>query len=334
MSTLGDFLNRSLPKKEPLVDGLIYRRDNCTLVGRRRHGKTTLVSNLVLALTLPRADFLGYKIPEPRRVAISYLEDDPSELQEKLRLQRGTGDTADRLHLFTKEDVFAAGARTSAADPKFRQFVLDKCAEAKPDLIVFDNLGHLLEGDYNNSKRVHELVTFAYKLNNEFDAAVLFLAHPRKQSAEWKVSLTVDPEQFFEEVLGSSHIINSTGTLWGIQRDNEQTYFLGGAQRYKGEQGTTALDYDKDLGWFEVKDDFAINLPLVVNTEKRRNAWAAFPGTFTYSEARNAAKPHLKSGGSFTPFWNELRQKKLVCSSDGEHYQQADSANKSGAAQV
>ena len=60
MSTLKEFLGKNLPKKEPLVDGLIYRRDNCTLVGRRRHGKTTLVSNLVLALTLPKPDFLGY----------------------------------------------------------------------------------------------------------------------------------------------------------------------------------------------------------------------------------------------------------------------------------
>lgn len=59
MSTLKDFLQKPLPTKDPLVEGLIYRRDNCTLVGRRRHGKTTLVTNLVLALTLPKQDFLG-----------------------------------------------------------------------------------------------------------------------------------------------------------------------------------------------------------------------------------------------------------------------------------
>jgi hypothetical protein len=327
MSLLGEFLNKSLPKKEPLVEGLIYRRDNCTLVGRRRHGKTTLVSNLVLALTLPKPDFLGYRIPEARRVAIFYLEDDPSELQEKLKLQRGNGDTADRLHLFTKEDVFQVGARTSAADQKFREYVQEKCAEARPDLIVFDNLSHLLEGDYSNAKRVHELVTFSYRLNKQFNAAALFLAHPRKQSAEFKVGLTYDPEQFFEEVLGSSHIINSTGTLWGIQRIEEVTHFVGGAQRYVGTQGATALEYNKDEGWFEAQDNFTMNLPLVVNTEKRRSAWAAFPSTFAYSEARNAAKPYLKSEGSFTPFWKELKQKKLIVSSDGEHYQKADKAS-------
>jgi AAA domain len=327
MSTLGEFLDKSLPKKEPLVEGLIYLRDNCTLVGRRRHGKTTLVSNLVLALTMPKPDFLGYPIPAPRRAAIFYLEDDPSELQEKLKQQKGNGDTADRLHLFTKEDVFAASARTSAADPKFRRYVEEKCAEAQPDLIVFDNLSHLLEGDYNNARRVHELVTFAYQLNKQFNAAVLFLAHPRKQSAEFKVRLTDDPEQFFEEVLGSSHSINSTGTLWGLQRGDDVTCFVGGAQRYMGTQCATALEYNKDTGWFEAQDNFTLNLPLVVNTEKRRNAWAAFPGAFTYSEARNAAKPYLKSEGSFTPFWKELKQKKLILSSNGEHHQKADNAS-------
>jgi hypothetical protein len=34
MSTLAEFLNKDLPRKEPLVEGMIYRRDNCTLVGR------------------------------------------------------------------------------------------------------------------------------------------------------------------------------------------------------------------------------------------------------------------------------------------------------------
>jgi hypothetical protein len=324
MSTLGEFLSKTLPKKEPLVDGLIYRRDNCTLGGRRRHGKTTLVSNLVLALTLPRPDFLGYAIPDARRVAIFYLEDDPSELQEKLGLQRSSGDTADRLHLFSREDVFAAGARTSVGDEKFRIYVIEKCAKARPDLIVFDNLSHLLEGDYNNPRRVHALVMFVYELNQQFDAAVLFLAHPRKQNAEFKVRLTDDPEQFFEEVLGTSHTINSTGTLWGLQRNDEITYFVGGAQRYTGTQGATALELNKDTGWFEAQDNFTLNLPLVVNTEKRRNAWAAFPGSFTYSEARNAAKPYLKSEGSFTPFWTELKRKNLMISSNGEHYQKAD----------
>jgi hypothetical protein len=112
-----------------------------------------------------------------------------------------------------------------------------------------------------------------------------------------------------------------------MQRDGEVTHFVGGAQRYTGEQGATALEYNKDTGWFEAQDNLLRNHLLVVNTEKRRNAWGAFPDTFTYSEARDAAKPYLKSEGSFTPFWNELKQKGLIVSSDGEHYQRADKAN-------
>jgi hypothetical protein len=168
---------------------------------------------------------------------------------------------------------------------------------------------------------------FTYKLNTQFNAAVLFLAHPRKQNAECKVSLTDDPEQFFEEVLGSSHSINSTGTLWGVQRQDEITHFVGGAQRYTGTQAATALELSKETGWFEPLDDFQINLPLVVNTEKRRKAWDAFPDTFTYSAARDGVKPHIKSEGSFTPFWNELKQKKLIVSTDGQHYEKATKAS-------
>lgn len=325
MSTLKDFLQKALPDKDPLVEGLIYRRDNCTLVARRRHGKTTLVSNLVLALTLPKSEFLGYPIPVERRVVIFYLEDDPAELQIKLKLQQGSGDTADRLHLFTKEDVYAVGATTSAANQKFSTFVIDKCAEGRPDLIVFDNLSHLLEGDYSNSRRVHDLVKFVYDLNSRFNAAVLFLAHPRKQNAEFQIRLTDNPDQFFEEVLGSSHLINSTGTLWGMQRIEEVTRFVGGAQRFTGTLGAAALDYNPDTGWFEQEDEFSLNFPLVVNTRKRRDAWDSFPANFTYSEARDSARPYLKSEGSFTPFWGELKRKKLIIAGGGDDYRRAKS---------
>src|SRR5262249_60346667 len=65
--TLEDFLEKDLPPKEPLIEGVLYRRDTISLVGRRRHGKTTLIGNLSLALSLPLSDFLGYSIPQPFR---------------------------------------------------------------------------------------------------------------------------------------------------------------------------------------------------------------------------------------------------------------------------
>jgi RecA-family ATPase len=88
LETAADFLKKDLPKKEALIEGLLYRRDLVTLAGRRRHGKTALVLNLAMSLADPyyKNDFLGYRIAQPRRVLVYLLEDDAAELQDRLRV--------------------------------------------------------------------------------------------------------------------------------------------------------------------------------------------------------------------------------------------------------
>jgi len=179
------------------------------------------------------------------------------------------------------------------------------CDESRPDLVIFDNLSHLVGANYNDSEKIHKLVVFAYKLNKRYNCTVMFMAHPRKQNGDFQVKLTDSPEQFFEEILGSSHMINSTGTLWGVQRFDEATYFVGGAQRYTGYQSAMALELGDD-GWFVVSGDSNSQFDLVVSTEKRRLSWTSLPETFTFSEAYGAAQKYLASKNSFSAFWNEL----------------------------
>jgi hypothetical protein len=68
--TLEDFLTKERRPKRTLIEGILASRDLITLVGRRRHGKTTLIGNLALALTLPEPKFLGYPILQPARVVV------------------------------------------------------------------------------------------------------------------------------------------------------------------------------------------------------------------------------------------------------------------------
>ncbi len=43
-----EFLDVEIPDKEPIVDGLIHKRDQVAFAARRRHGKTSLVTNLAV----------------------------------------------------------------------------------------------------------------------------------------------------------------------------------------------------------------------------------------------------------------------------------------------
>lgn len=313
--TLASFVTKALPPKEPLIEGVLYRRDRISLTGRRRNGKTTLLSNIAIASTEGHSEYLGYRIPQPLRVVSFYLEDDARELQDKLcRMLKGSP-ASERLHLYTREDMVRAGIRIDAQDAQFREFVKGACDACKPDLIMFDNLGQLIGADFNNAQRVQALMVLTFELEAAYNAATLIAAHPRKlgkqDSRQERITLRSNPDAFFEECMGSSHFINTTGSLWGIERDSNtgRSTLVLGAQRLTGQHSFTTIEKDDD-DWLRVVDDAALAFETVVNTGTRKQAWALLPALqpFSYTEAREAVRPAMKSDGSFTPWWKELKR--------------------------
>jgi hypothetical protein len=332
VQTAEKFLNRAIPPKEALVEGLLYRRDLVCFAGRRRHGKTTILSGLAMALTIPKTEFLGYEITAPRRVAVFFLEDDAGELQNKLgRLLKGQEPPA-RLAVYTRSDFQHEGIPISAEEPRFVKKVQQICIAHKADLVVFDNLAHLIGADYSNSKKIHSLMDLVFRLSSDLNAAVLIAAHPRKRSGEPTgflnpsagCSLRNDPEAFFENVMGSSHFVNSCGSLWGIERDTttNRTDFLGGAQRFTGEESRMVLEQDED-GWMHVIDDVAFNLPIGVNTTPRQKAWGLLPDRFSFLEGERLVAEALKRTG-YNNWINLLKRLRLILP-EGTGYVKASS---------
>ena len=320
--TLEDFLVKPRRPKRTLIEGILSARDLITLVGRRRHGKTTLIGNLALALTLPKPDFLGYPIPQAARVVVFYLEDDETELAEKLKKMKQEENTGERFHLYTKGDFLSQKIPVDASAADFQQRVKAYCSAAKPDLIVFDNLGMLIKGDYNNAPKINQLMVFFYGLAEENDAAVLLAAHPRKQGdLQNNITLKDNPEKFFEECMGSSHTINTTGSLWGIERNDggtgERTCLLLGSQRRTGNQEFTTVEKDEEE-WFRLVSDFDENVSMACNTDKRRNAWGLLPSQpFKFLGAVEIVKG-IMAKSSFSSFWRELIRFNLVRPADGD----------------
>src|SRR5439155_3348139 len=99
-----EFLDREFAPKEPLIDGLLNKRDLVALAGRRREGKTSVAINLGVAVAAPSEEFLGYRISQTGRSLLLLLEDDPGELQDKLRRVIGDCKTEGRLRIVTRDD--------------------------------------------------------------------------------------------------------------------------------------------------------------------------------------------------------------------------------------
>lgn len=315
-STAEEFLGLELPPKQPLIDGLLYRRDIVALAGRRRHGKTTFIFNLVAASVLPLPAFLGYSIPNVTRALVYFLEDDDSELQIKLRRILKGRASGGRLALRTRTDFYRDGIPISVRESRFQNRVMQDITAHKPDLIVFDNLAHLIGADYNDPKHIHHLVRFTFQLTSAANAAVIIAAHPRKRNGkepQETKSLADDPEVFFEEVMGSSHFVNSCGSLWGLERNaDDRTTFCGGAQRFTGQQSAVKLEKDGD-DWFQIVGDLDESAEIALNTPTRQKAWGLLPKRgFTYTEGEMAVKPAMKSGSTFSEWFRTLIRTKMV----------------------
>jgi hypothetical protein len=269
---------------------------------------------LAVQLAVGALDFLGYEIPQPRRSLLLILEDDPGEYQEKLRRVIGSRDTAGRIKVATRETFFLAKVPIDITQSKFRQALHALTAEHKPDLIVIDNLSQVVCADYNDATKIHTLAQLCFDLARDNDAAVIVPAHPKKEDPQHPINLVKNPTAFFESIMGSSHFINSMGSLWCLQRKDDTAAFVGGRQRGDGQQSASYLEMD-DEGHFRVASDFASNFPLVCNSEKRKRAWALLPEppmTFGYREAEAMVKSALSSSSSFTTWIRECRRLGLV----------------------
>ena len=307
---LPDFMRREFPPKEPLIEGILYRRDRGSLTGRRRNGKTSLLMNIGLAGPLGYKAILGYPILHPYRTLTFYLEDDGRELQDKLR--RMVGNVLPKnFFLYVQDDFADRDIKADISNPKFINFVCNAAKAARPDLIIFDNLGELIGADYTNSTKIHDLSQFTRKLGTEHNCATLVAAHPRKRNKQDKiVSLVNDTEQFFEECMGSSHFINSTGSLWGIERSGDETTLCLGAQRMGDGATFTRVEMDP-RGWFQRVSDDKVNQQLALTTQKRKDAWKLLPTEFTYRQAIEVVKP-VMSDSSFHALFKELQRLQMV----------------------
>jgi hypothetical protein len=232
------FLAENPPPQQPLIYGLLARRDLVTLTARRRHGKTTLLTNLALALADPDAagkKFIGFDIAGPATSLVVLLEDDRASYHRKFK-RMSAGRDAARVHLLFRSDFQKAKIPIDVANQRFRDAIVDNLQALKPDLLVIDNLSHLIGAQYNDPKRIQEVLDFYYELVPH-GPAIVTAAHPRKEG-ENPISLVGNPDGFFEATMGSSHFINNTG-FCGVSRSTLTTASSpAGASGTRGRRAT------------------------------------------------------------------------------------------------
>lgn len=315
---------QELKEKEILIEGLLGRGDLVAFGGRRKNGKTTLLFNLAFSLASEGGGFMGHAVTRPCKVIMVLLEDSEGNCQKKTSSMMRFVPPKGRIGIINQANLARAGIRRASVDnAEFKLYVRGRCGEFGPDVIILDNLSRLVNGQYNDSAMVDKAITFAQDLALEFGCAVVIAAHLRKMDkmAETTDSqnLLKDRDAFFEDLMGSSHLINSVDSLWGIaikSKEERTNYFLGGMQRYTGEEHLSLMLLSDDEQ-FVLVDDLQAKKLLVVNTAKRREAWNELGGgPWTALDAQRRVNAMSKQ--AFYPWWDDLVRNGLVRLVEGE----------------
>jgi hypothetical protein len=310
--TAEQFLARPYPPKEPLLQGLLHRRDLVAFGAKRRNGKTSLLTNLAVALATGAPEFLGYTIPSARRSLLLMLEDDAGEYQGFLKEFVGSRALENRIRVVTKDDLMEHDIPIDADNDEFTWFVQATAKAHGADLVVLDNLAQMIAAEYNDPKRIHRYTKFIYTLAKQSDAAVVTAIHPKKDDQmAGAVDLETRPNDFFENFMGSSHFINSTGSLWGLQRKDDYAVFVGGRQRGEGTHAVSYIWRPNRSEWFTLLPNVEKKIELITKTPKRKQAWdllPAAPEPFTYSQGEALVRPAMSSSDSYANWIREARR--------------------------
>jgi hypothetical protein len=285
--TIAQFLAKGIRPLKPLIGDILHAQEIVAMIARRRNGKTTLLTDMLMTAADGEPDWLGFAIPEPLTTLYVYLDDPPGLVDQNVR-KRAQSLECCRFLLLTQDDFKETAWAVRQKPTDFMVRLRDSVEEFRPQILVLDNASMVLEGAFNDSERVMALMTYVNHLGADFDCAIIIPAHPRKLSqakGAVKFKLAQDAEGFFEEVLGSSVFINHPPNLWGVKRDSQTglTTARLGAQRTTGEDSLMTLSFNEDTRRFSVTIG-PENLSMLNKTDKRKSAWDLLPYSFSFSQ--------------------------------------------------
>jgi KaiC/GvpD/RAD55 family RecA-like ATPase len=180
----GAFLKLDLPKRDPIIEELLYAQNLIEIHGARGVGKTWFVLLLLKAIA-NGSQFLGWVVPKRRRVLYVDGEMAGNQLQERMRDLFGSS-IPEYFELMASE-IFYQSTDSSlvinlaAQQIRFEGLLDDlKALDRNPEVIVFDNLSALTSGIDENSSSDFQILKSWFTRLRHMGYSVIFVHHTGK----------------------------------------------------------------------------------------------------------------------------------------------------------
>jgi len=280
----------ALKKPESVIEGLTFEGETSILAGRAKVGKTRLIYQAALAIACG-GEFLGMRVPSPKRVLLVDLENRPWALRD--RLIRMSGKTVDipGLHIWCTNSLLTDGINaTPEGTAKLKTLVED----VQPDVLFIDPWRLFLAGDENDATDVlRGLKALSAMRDVRPGLTIHVVHHTRKDQFENPRKLLAEPRLWVENISGHSAFPGHVDSILGLERDRdsngEELIVFGGISRNM-EPTTFILEDDEDSLRFEVQQgDTALQS---VMTPRQQEIWQAAVKlrTFRFTELVSASK--------------------------------------------
>ncbi len=177
-----EFSNTEVPRKEPLVYGLIARGDMAMIFGPPGCGKTWLTIGLSLSVASGR-NFVGYGTTKAR---VLYIDGEMQvdKMQKRMNImRRSIGASIEEVDknfaIMSKAYMMITdGPKLNSLTTDEGKLLVEKAAEDR-DLIVFDNVSSLWRMDDNNEEEWANTNEWLIKLRSS-GKSIIIVHHPNK----------------------------------------------------------------------------------------------------------------------------------------------------------
>jgi len=176
------FANRKFPSREPFVDPWLCRGDAIMIYGPRGAGKTQLVLGLSLAIAAG-VDFLGWRIPKPRRTLHLDFEMTGATLQLRILLHLPQKEPAPGYFRIFASDLLDMGEPTPDLSTVEGQSRVDAVL-GDAEFVVIDNLSSACRtGRENEAESWTQMASWINALRRR-GIAVLTVHHAGKSGQQ------------------------------------------------------------------------------------------------------------------------------------------------------
>lgn len=205
VKTLAEIISEAKPV-EFLVDGLIPKRSLVVLAGKGGVGKSTVVLKLIDDLFSGGEVFGEFRGNGVERVLVVDEENYPSFYKQRREILGLNDDES----LSRIDCCVLQGVKIDTEDGL--QFLREKLAEKRYDLVILDSLSNLLaEADENKSHEITRILNGLRRIAYEYDTTFILIHHLRKGLAYAVEDL--------DEVRGSTALVNEPDVVFVLQKN-------------------------------------------------------------------------------------------------------------------